>query len=148
MKKNKIIILIVIILIAVLIAIGVYFGIKTVKINKYTSADEYEVKDVKIASIKSIVGEKKIKDYSYDKNTTEILTLTFEDADKEQTVKTYIDAIKDSGNYIEMEMQDSNKRQIACPDKELTTVQTEITENGFILTIEVGPGSIKVTEQE
>ena len=47
-----------------------------------------------------------------------------------------------------MEMQDSNKRQIACPDKELTTVQTEITENGFILTIEVGPGSIKVTEQE
>lgn len=148
MKSKKIIILIVIILIAVLIAIGIYFGIKTVKINKYTVADEYEVKDVKIASVKAIVGEKKITKHSYKRNTTEILTLTFEDPDKEQTVKKYMDAIKDSGNYIEMEMQDSNKRQIACPDKELITVQTETTENGFILTIEVGPGSIKVNEQE
>ena len=34
--------------------------------------DEYEVKGVKITSVKSVLGEKKVKKYSYKKNTTEI----------------------------------------------------------------------------
>ena len=56
--------------------------------------------------------------------------------------------LKDNGNYIEMNMSESNKRKIANPSKELITVETEIIEEGFILTIEVGPGSIKVNNPE
>ena len=44
--------------------------------------------------------------------------------------------------------RESNKRKIANPSKELITVETEIIEGGFILTIEVGPGSIKVNNPE
>ena len=47
-----------------------------------------------------------------------------------------------------MNMSESNKRKIANPSKELITVETEIIEGGFILTIEVGPGSIKVNNPE
>lgn len=148
MKNKKIFIIIAIILAIILIGIGVNFVIKKAKINKYTTAEEYEVKDIKIASVKSIVGEKKITDYSYEKSNIETLTLTFEDSDKSETVKKYMDTIKDSGNYIEMEMKDSNQRQLACPDEELLTLTTQITDNGFILTIEVGPGQIKLKEQE
>ena len=59
-----------------------------------------------------------------------------------------MDYIKDSGNYIEMNKDNSNIRQLADPSEELVTVQTELTSDGFILTIEVGPGSIKINNIE
>ncbi len=59
-----------------------------------------------------------------------------------------MDYLKDNGNYIEMNMSDSNKRQIANPSEQLITVETEIIDGGFVLTIEVGPGSIKVNNPE
>ena len=42
-----------------------------------------------------------------------------------------------------MEVKEENKRQIASPDVDITTVQTEITDEGFKVTIEVGPGKMK-----
>lgn len=148
MKNKKIAITIIIIIAALIIAVGVFFAIRLVNINKYTVADEYEVKGVKIASVKSVLGEKKVKKYSYKKNTTEILELEFEDENKEQSAKEYLDYIKDNGNYIEMEVKEENKRQIASPDVDITTVQTEITDNGFKVTIEVGPGKMKMNYAE
>ena len=67
---------------------------------------------------------------------------------KYETVKTYMDSLKDNGNYIEMMMDDKNKRQLASPADELITVETELTEDGFTVTIEVGAGSIKINSQE
>lgn len=148
MKNKKIAITIIIIIAALIIAVGVFFAIRLANINKYTVADEYEVKGVKIASVKSVLGEKKVKKYSYKKNTTEILELEFEDENKEQSAKEYLDYIKDNGNYIEMEVKEENKRQIASPDVDITTVQTEITDNGFKVTIEVGPGTMKMNYTE
>lgn len=147
MKNKKLIILIVVIIIA-LICVGIYFGIRAVKINKYTKADEYVVGSAKIASVNKVLGEKKIKKYSHTKTNIETLELTFEDPNKEQSVKEYMDYIKDSGNYIEMNKDNSNIRQLADPSEELVTVQTELTSDGFILTIEVGPGSIKINNIE
>ena len=132
MKNKKLIILIVVIIIA-LICVGIYFGIRAVKINKYTKADEYVVGSAKIASVNKVLGEKKIKKYSHTKTNIETLELTFEDPNKEQSVKEYMDYIKDSGKD---------------PSEELVTVQTELTSDGFILTIEVGPGSIKINNIE
>jgi len=146
MKKIKIIL--VIIVLAILISVGTYFGIRTININKYTKANEYEVKEAKIPSVKTVLGEKKVKKYSYKKNTTEILELEFEDSNKEQSAKEYLDYIKDNGNYIEMEVKEENKRQIASPDVDITTVQTEITDEGFKVTIEVGPGKMKMNYTE
>lgn len=148
MKNKKNAITILVIISAVLISLGVFFAIRFRNINKYTVADEYEVKGVKITSVKSVLGEKKVKKYSYKKNTTEILELEFEDTNKEQSAKEYLDYIKDNGNYIEMEVKEENKRQIASPDVDITTVQTEITDEGFKVTIEVGPGKMKMNYTE
>ena len=146
MKKIKIIL--VIIVLAILISVGTYFGIRTININKYTKANEYEVKEAKIPSVKTVLGEKKVKKYSYKKNTTEILELEFEDSNKEQSAKEYLDYIKDNGNYIEMNTEKSNTRQIASPGADIITVQTELTEIGFKVIIEVGPGEMKMDYTE
>ncbi len=146
MKKIKIIL--VIIVLAILISVGTYFGIRTININKYTKANEYEVKEAKIPSVKTVLGEKKVKKYSYKKNTTEILELEFEDSNKEQSAKEYLDYIKDNGNYIEMNTENNNTRQIASPGADIITVQTELTEIGFKVIIEVGPGEMKMDYTE
>ena len=124
------------------------FSKVTVKKQPSTIYDMYKVKSEKIASVKSVVGERKIKTYSKSNQGVQILKLTFIDNDSENTVKEYMNYLKDNGNYIEMNMSESNKRKIANPSKELITVETEIIEGGFILTIEVGPGSIKVNNPE
>ena len=93
-------------------------------------------------------GEKKVKKYSYKKNTTEILELEFEDSNKEQSAKEYLDYIKDNGNYIEMNTENNNTRQIASPGADIITVQTELTEIGFKVIIEVGPGEMKMDYTE
>ncbi len=148
MKNKKVIIVVVAIIAIILVALAISFGIKKYNQNKYTKADEYELGNEKITSIKTVVGEKKIKKYSHSKSNIETLKLTFEDTDSEATVKKYMDYLKDNGNYIEMNMSDSNKRQIANPSEQLITVETEIIDGGFVLTIEVGPGSIKVNNPE
>ncbi len=148
MKNKKVIIVVVAIIAIILVSLAIWFGIRKYKINQYTKADEYEVKSEKIASVKSVVGERKIKTYSKSNQGVQILKLTFMDNDSENTVKEYMNYLKDNGNYIEMNMSESNKRKIANPSKELITVETEIIEGGFILTIEVGPGSIKVNNPE
>ena len=144
MKNKKIIALIVILVIAIICVIA-FFGIKRIKKSQYTKADEYEVGGVKFASVNKIVGEKKVTKYVHEKSNIDKLELTFQDSDKENTVETYINYIKDNGNYIDMRTEEQNKRQIASTtDKGLITVQTEITSDGFILTIEVGEGNIKI----
>lgn len=148
MKNKKVIIVVASIIAIILVALAVSFGIKKYNINKYTKADEYEVGNEKIASIKTAVGEKKITEYSHSKSNIETIKLTFADSDSQNTVKQYIEYLKDNGNYIEMNVSDSNKRQIANPADQLITVETEIIDGGFILTIEVGPGSIKVINNQ
>lgn len=148
MKNKKILIVIATIAIIVILAECINIVVRKSKINKYTKADEYVVSGEKIPSVKSAVGEKKIKKYSHSTMNNDILKLTFIDANKEDTVKKYMDYLKDNGNYIEMLIDDKNKRQIASPSEELITVETEITDDGFIVTIEVGAGSIKINSQE
>lgn len=148
MKNKKVIIVVVSIIAIILVALAISFGIKKYNINKYTKADEYEVGNEKIASVKTAVGEKKITKYSHSKSNIETIKLTFADSDSQNTVKQYIEYLKDNGNYIEMNLSDSNKRQIANPADQLITVETEIIDGGFILTIEVGPGSIKVINNQ
>lgn len=148
MKNKKVIIIVVSIIAIILVALAISFGIQKYNQNKYAKTDEYEIGNEKITSVKAVVGEKKIKKYSYSNAEIERLKLTFEDTDSESTVKEYMDYLKDNGNYIEMNMSDSNKRQIANPSEQLITVETEIIDGGFILTIEVGPGQIRVDSQE
>ena len=142
MKNKKVIIIIAAIAVIAVLAGCISLLIRTNKIKQYTKADEYIVGGEKIPSVKSAVGEKKIKKYSHSKTNIDTLKLTFE------TVKTYMDSLKDNGNYIEMMMDDKNKRQLASPADELITVETELTEDGFTVTIEVGAGSIKINSQE
>lgn len=148
MKNKKLIIIIVAIIVIAILAGCISLIVKTSKISKYTKADEYTVGGEKIPSVKSAVDEKKIKKYSHSKTNIDTLKLTFVDSNKEETVKKYMDSLKDNGNYIEMMIDDKNKRQLASPADELITVETEITDEGFILTIEVGAGSIKINSQE
>ena len=148
MKNKKVIIIIVAIAVIAVLAGCISLLITTNRIKQYTKADEYIVGGEKIPSVKSAVGEKKIKKYSHSKTNIDTLKLTFIDSNKEETVKTYIESLKDNGNYIEMMMDDKNKRQLACPADELITVETELTDDGFTVTIEVGAGSIKINSQE
>ena len=148
MKNKKVIIVIAAIAIIAVLIGCISLIVRAIKINQYTKADAYIVGGESITSVKSAVGEKKIKKYSHGKTNIDTLKLTFIDANKEETVKEYMDSLKDNGNYIEMIMDDKNKRQLASPSDELITVETEITDEGFILTIEVGAGSIKINNQE
>ena len=148
MKNKKIIIVVATIAVIAILAGCINLIVRKSKISKYTKADEYVVSGEKIPSVKSAVGEKKIKKYSHSTMNNDVLKLTFIDSNKEETVKKYMDYLKDNGNYIEMIMDDKNKRQLASPADELITVETEITDEVFILTIEVGAGSIKINSQE
>ena len=142
--NKKIIILIVVILIA-RVGVLVYFGIKSANVNKYTNADKYVLGNKSIPSVKSVAGKKKIKSYKYSKSNIETLVLEFEDQEKEQTVNKYINKIKESGNFIESNGENSKIREISNVEKEnVFSVKTEITDEGFKLTIENGPGSIKI----
>jgi len=146
--NKKIIIFIAVILIA-LCGVLVYFGIRAININKYTNADTYVLGDKSIPSVKSVLGNKKIKSYKHSKSNIETLILEFEDPEKEQSVNKYIAQIKESGNFIESNEGNSKVREISNVEKEnVFSVKTEITDKGFKLTIENGPGSIKINPIE
>ena len=145
MRNKKVVIVIAVLVIAIICGVAIRFGIQKMQKSKYTKADEYEVGGIEFPSIKKIVGEKEVIKYSHEKSNVEKLELTFKDPDKEITVDKYIETIKDGGNYIDMRTNNENKKQIASTtDTGLITVQTETTSDGFILTIEVGEGSIKI----
>lgn len=142
MKKN--IIMICSIITIILIGIIVYFIIKTNNIKKYIKADIYEVNNEEIISVKSAIGEKEILKYS---KTKETLELTFKDTDKEKSTEDYIQQLLDNGNYIKANLEDKNRRQIsksANNSNNIVIVETEITEEGFKLIIQVGPGQIHI----
>ena len=142
---NKKIIILIIAILVILTGVLAYFGIKSANISKYTNADTYVLGDKSIPSVKSVVGKKKIKSYKHSKNNIETLILEFEDSEKEQTVDKYINKIKESGNFIEGNGQNSKIREISNVEKEnVFSVKTEITDEGFKLIIENGPGSIKI----
>ena len=140
---NKKIVIVVTIILIILISIAALFGYRAYKKSYYATTDEYVVKEQKFPSVKSVVGEKKIKSYSYTKEGSERLELYFEDADKEKTVEQYINKIKDSSFYTEVVKDNPNEREIARKDGDLITVKTEITDDGFKLEIEVGDGYIQ-----
>ena len=76
---NKRLMIIIVVILVILLGIGIYFGVRSNNANKYKTADVYTVKGEEIASVKAAIGEKKVKKYSYDKEDTETLELTFED---------------------------------------------------------------------
>ena len=47
-----------------------------------------------------------------------------------------------------MNTENNNTRQIASPGADIITVQTELTEIGFKVIIEVGPGEMKMDYTE
>lgn len=145
MKKKLTIIIS--ILVIILLGVGIYFGVRASRIKKYRVADTYTVKGEEIISVKAVLGEKEIKKYSYEKDNTETLVLTFVDSNKEQSAKEYIEYLADNEKYIKMRTEDSNKYQIAKSaddSNDLVTVETECIEDGFTVTIMVGPGAIKL----
>ena len=144
MRNKKVIVVIAVIIIAI-ICVASYLGIRTIKRNKYTKANEYEVGGIEFPSINKAIGEKEVIKYSHEKSNVEKLELTFKDPDKDITVDKYMETIKDNGNYIDMRTSNENIKQIASTtDTGLITIQTETTSDGFILTIEVGEGNIKI----
>lgn len=148
---NKKVIIIISIILVIILAIGIYCGIKINKTKKYETTDTYTVKGEEITSVKSAIGEIKVKKYSHSKDNTETLTLTFEDQNKEEDATKYIQYLKENGTYIEMRLEDPNKKQLAKSAEnsgDLVTVETEITEKGFKVTIIVGPGTIMLDEIE
>lgn len=141
--KKKIIIICSIILI-ILISVIVYFTIRTNNIKKYTNTEKYEINNEEIISVKKAIGEKEILKYS---KTKESLELIFKDTNKEKTVEEYIQYLVDNGNYIKANMEDKNKKQIsrsANNSNNIVIVETQIIDEGFKLTIQVGPGQIHI----
>jgi uncharacterized membrane protein len=141
--KKKIIIICSIILI-ILISVIAYFTIRTNNIKKYTNTEKYEINNEEIISVKKAIGEKEILKYS---KTKESLELIFKDTNKEKTVGEYIQYLVDNGNYIKANMEDKNKKQIsrsANNSNNIVIVETQIIDEGFKLTIQVGPGQIHI----
>jgi len=156
MKNKKILIILLIVLIAVILVIGAFFITKTITKNKYKTADEYDVNGYKVTSVKAVLGEKNIIDYSkksYENKgnkKTEELILEFEDSNKEESAEEYINYIKDSGNFIETGDTESGKREISSPegDQMVLSIGTEITDNGFKVIITAGPATIQIDPQD
>lgn len=141
--KKKIIITCSVILI-VIICIVAYFSIKASNIKKYKSTDKYEVNGEEIISVKTAIGEKELTKYT---KTAERLELTFKDSNKKQTAEKYIQYLLDNGNYIKANLEDKTKQQIsksADNSSNIVIVETEEIEDGFKVTIQVGPGQIKI----
>lgn len=145
--KRKIIITIVVILLIAVIGIGTYFIIRTNNLEKYRKADKYNIKGEEIISVKTVLPELNLKKYSHEKGNTETLVLYFEDSNKEESTKKYMDYLFENGNYINMRLDESNKKQIAKSadnTDDLVTIETEYTDDGFLLRIIVGPGTVKL----
>lgn len=142
MKKKIIIICSVIAII--LIAIGIYFAVRANNLKKYKNADKYSLNGEEIISVKAAIGEKKVVKYS---KKSEKLELTFEDSEKEKSAEDYIQYLLDNGNYIRANLEDKNKKQIsrsADNSNNIVVVETEYTENGFKVILQVGEGHIVV----
>lgn len=141
--KKKIIIACAIVLVVV-IAVSVYFIVQMSNLKKYRNADTYKLNGEEIISIKTAIGDRKLTKFTASK---EVLELYFEDSNKEKSVEDYIEYLMDNGNYIKANLEDSNKKQISRSAENSTNiviVETEYTDEGFKLTIQVGPGQIKV----
>lgn len=142
MKKNIIVICSIVAII--IVCIIAYFLIRTNNIKKYTQTDIYEVNNEEIISVKNAIGEKEILKYSKAKETLE---LTFKDEEKEESAKKYIQYLLDNGNYIKANLEDQSKQQIsrsASNSSDIVIVETQIIEEGFKVTIQVGPGQIHI----
>ncbi len=148
--KNKVIIIVVILLVA-LIGVGVYFGVKANNKNKYQTADKYTVKGEEIPSINSVLGERKVKNYSYTKEDTEVLELTFETQNAQEDAEKYINYLFENENFLRERLNEENRLRVAKSADNTTgvvTVETEKNDKGLKVTIIVGPGTIKVDPVE
>ena len=148
---KKVVIGIICIIVVALICAGIYFGSNILRVNKYSNIDTYELKNEKIPSVAKVIGEGKLKKASYSKGKVDTLVLTFEDSNAKASVEKYLAYLKENGNYIELETNDANKKQIGESSEQntdLVTVETELTEKGYILTIQVGEGQIHLNPQE
>lgn len=145
--KKKIIIICSVVAI-VLIAIATYFLIRTNNLKKYRNATVYKLNNEEIVSVKEVLGEKNLVNYS---RKSDRLELTFEDSNKEQSTEEYIQYLLDNGNFIRARLEDKNKKQIsrsAENSNNIVVVETEYTEKGFKVILQVGAGQIIVDPLE
>lgn len=148
---KKVVIGIICLIVVALICVGIYFGSNSLRVNKYSNIDTYDLKDEKIPSVAKVVGEGTLKKVSLSKGEVDTLTLTFEDPNAKASTEKYLAYLKEEGNYIDLDTNDANKKQIGESSKQntdLVTIETELTEKGYILTIQVGQGQIKLNPQE
>lgn len=152
MKKVLIGILIVVVL--ALIAVGIILGRNYLLVKKYANIEEYEIRNEKIPSVAKIVGTGTLKKASYTKDKTndyDTLMLTYEDSNAKESTDKYLDYLKENDNYIDAidpESKNENMRKIAETMGDNTiTVEAELTEKGYILTIQVGKGYIKLNDE-
>lgn len=142
--NKKVIIICSVIIAIILIAVGIYFAVRANNLKNYKNAETYKLNGEEITSVKSAIGEKKLVKYSRKSDTLE---LTFEDPDKEKSAEAYIQYLLDNGNYIKANLEDKNKKQIsrsAENSNDIVVVETEYTEKGFKVKLQVGAGQIIV----
>lgn len=145
---KKVVIGIVIVVIAALIAVGVIFGGNYLRVNKYSNIEAYEIRSDSIPSVAKIVGTGTLKKATYTKDRTndyDTLTLTYEDSNAKESTSKYIEYLKENDNYLDVNTDNDNIKKItesSNNSEDVITVETELTEKGYILKIEVGKGYI------
>lgn len=148
---KKVVIGIICIVVIALICVGIYFGSSSLRVNKYANADTYDLKDEKIPSVAKVVGAGTLKKATLSKGKVDTLVLTFEDSNAKDSAEKYLSYLKENGNYIDLETNDPNKKQIGESSEkntDLVTVETEIIDNGYKVTLQVGEGQIKLNPVE
>ena len=145
---KKVVIGIVVVVLAALIAVCVIVGGNYLRVNKYSSAETYEMRSDSIPSVAKVVGTGKLKKATYTKdraNDYDTLTLTYEDSNAKESTAKYIEYLKENDNYLDVETTEQDTRKItesSVNSEDVITVETKLTENGYILKIEVGKGYI------
>ena len=84
-------------------------------------------------------------------NDIETLELVYEDSNAKASSEKYIEYLKENDNYLDTKAENDNIRRIAetsSNSDDLITVETELTENGYIVRIEVGKGFLGLEEQD
>lgn len=151
---KKVVICLIVVVVIALVAVGVIFGRQRLLVNKYSNIEKYELRNDSIPSVAKVVGSGTLKKVTTKKDRTndiETLELVYEDSNAKASSEKYIEYLKENDNYLDTKAENDNIRRIAetsSNSDDLITVETELTENGYIVRIEVGKGFLGLEEQD
>ena len=151
---KKVVICLIVVIVIALVAVGVIFGRQRLLVNKYSNIEKYELRNDSIPSVAKVVGSGTLKKKKKKKDRTndiETLELVYEDSNAKASSEKYIEYLKENDNYLDTNAENDNIRRIAetsSNSDDLITVETELTENGYIVRIEVGKGFLGLEEQD